>query len=697
MKPLRWTFLARNAVGVCLAATGLAWLCGGWNCGFELWQAWIFNGWKCAAWLLGAFGLGVFAQEKVFERAAHSGALALAFGIAMLLVIDQWLGSLGILHGVIAIVALIPGWVLTLQFVLRQQNYKKQDHANVNWWWPACIAMAALFVAASVSPGVLWSTEFAGYDALSYHLQAPKEWMAIEAIRPLEFMAYAAMPNFVEGGFLHVMCFSNDARDGAVACQLLHASMLLVAAFVLADTAAMIAREVGLHEGVAKVGALCAIMGTPWLIVTGSLAYSESGIVLAFASILNVMARAPRSLTWGATMLGVFVGVLVGSKASSILLVLPAIVAWHVLRRNSAWIHWKSLVWSALALIIGLTPWLARNWYYTGAPLFPFATTFMGAGWWSGEQCARWNLAHASDASLMQRALALWNQLFIFGVGENPKLGEPWRWFWGPLPWIGAGSLVALSVRPATRPVAMALSVCSALIVLGWIFATHLQSRFLVPLSVPLSLGVGLACARMAAGAVGGSTWTAGAVRHGHVSLLLCAWACLPAWSLATDTPNALYFIGQNQYFEGEIDWQDLRSKDAVLRAAAQKNSTAELVMNYWRPQWRVLSVGWSAPFWIRPGAPLTWSSVWDRNAIEACDGLSVAETTALLEKNFDAILLDVPMLERWQRSGWLSPKINLDQLKALSKSLPHVAQLTGGKILLGLRGNSVLDLPAVD
>jgi hypothetical protein len=76
---------------------------------------------------------------------------------------------------------------------------------------------------------------------------------------------------------------------------------------------------------------------------------------------------------------------------------------------------------------------------------------------------------------------------------------------------------------------------------------------------------------------------------------------------------------------------------------------------------------------------------------------MTVMETIAFLSKNYDALIIDVPMLERWKRSGWLSPKINLDLLKELSKTLPHLAELRGGKILLGLRGNIVLNLPAVE
>ena len=699
MQPLRWTSLAIGAALTGVSAAVLAITLGGLNCGFELFQVWIFSGWKCGAWLLSAFGLGVMVNRKVLGRGVNAYALASAFGISIQLIVDQWLGSLGLLGllgGLIAVGILIPGWIFALRFIFGARESQAQEMtAKFSWWWASIPSIAALLIAASVSPGIMWSTEFGGYDALEYHLQAPKEWLAIGAIRPLEFLAYSGMPNFVEGGFLHLMSASSDARDGVVACQLLHASMLLVAAFVLADTAVLLARRLEINERVARVSALCAMLATPWAIVVGSLAYSESGILLAFAAILNVVVRKSVSRHWGGLMLGVLVAVVVGSKASSIILVVPAVLAWWALGNDRDLMNWKSIAWSALALTIGLAPWLARNWYYAGAPFFPLASNLLGLGWWSAEQSMRWNQAHASDASVMQRLHELWNQLFIFGMGENPTRGEPWKWFWGPLPWIAACSVVVLTFRRATRSMSLALTLSIAIIVLGWMFATHLQSRFLIPLVIPFALMSGLAIALVFGGAEPKTKTSAShQLTPLPLLLLLATWACLPAWNLATDTPGCVYFIGQNAYFQGDDDWRDLRSSDASLRQGASKNLTAELVINHLHPEWRVLSVGWSTPLWIKSGASLTWSSVWDINPIETCDGLTVAETIALLSKNYDAILIDVPMLERWKWSGWLSPRINMDQLMQLSKSLPRLATLNGGKILLGLRGHVDLNLP---
>jgi hypothetical protein len=215
--------LARNAIVAGLAAVVLGCFLGGWICGFELLRVWILSGWQCAAWLLSAFGLGVFAKDIVFGRGEDGCALSFAFGIAIQLVVDQWLGSLGLFSAVggsVALVVFFPGWIMALRFFMRAWKLQPQDNVNTFWWWPALGAIAALLIAASISPGVMWSTEFGGYDALEYHLQAPKEWMAAGSIRPLEFLAYSGMPNFVEGGFLHLMSFASDARDGAVACHI---------------------------------------------------------------------------------------------------------------------------------------------------------------------------------------------------------------------------------------------------------------------------------------------------------------------------------------------------------------------------------------------------------------------------------------------------------------------------------------------
>lgn len=151
-----------------------------------------------------------------------------------MLVVDQWAGSSGLLSAgrLPAIGVLAPGWWL----LSRARTWRGDPTMPWAASMPIGLACGILLVAAAVPPGMLWSTEFGGYDALSYHLQVPREWLVAGSMRPLEHLAYAGLPNFVEGAFMHLMALRSDPRDAAIACQVLHACMLLLAAGTLAET-----------------------------------------------------------------------------------------------------------------------------------------------------------------------------------------------------------------------------------------------------------------------------------------------------------------------------------------------------------------------------------------------------------------------------------------------------------------------------
>ena len=152
--------MALNAVVVGFAAFLLVIVLGGWNCGIDAWRVWMLSGWKCAAWVLSAFGLGLFAKEKVFGRGPDARALALAFGIGIQLLMDQWLGTLGLLSGLFATVVLIPGWLMALRFMWIQNKIEAHENSGACCWWPALPAIATLLVAASVSPAVSQSGQW---------------------------------------------------------------------------------------------------------------------------------------------------------------------------------------------------------------------------------------------------------------------------------------------------------------------------------------------------------------------------------------------------------------------------------------------------------------------------------------------------------------------------------------------------------
>ena len=178
-----------------------------------------------ALWIASALGLGHGTAALLPVRGM---AARLGLGMAVLMAIDQWCGTLGMFQWGMsaALAALAPGW-----WLLSRWHAKPRSAISPAWVAIACgVACGAMLAAALVPAGYLWSTEFGAYDALSYHLQSPREWLTLGAMRPLPHLAYAGLPGFVEGAFMHLMALRSDAREAAIACQLLHAAMAITAA-----------------------------------------------------------------------------------------------------------------------------------------------------------------------------------------------------------------------------------------------------------------------------------------------------------------------------------------------------------------------------------------------------------------------------------------------------------------------------------
>ena len=530
---------------------------------------------------------------------------------------------------------------------------------------PIGLACGVLLAAIAVPPGFLWSTEFGGYDALSYHLQLPKEWIAGSGMRPLPHAAYSGFPSFLEGAFMHLMAMRQDPRDAALACQALHAAMMVIAACMLGRVATRAAGST-----VAGGATVAAALTTPWLLATGALPYSESGVMLG-ASLM--LAAAQVSDGWRAgSLLGLGAAVAVGAKASSVILLLPGMaVAWFMLRPSP--LDARTAVSATAVTAALLAPWLLRNAWFTGDPVFPLGGGATG-GWWTAEQATRWAAAHRNDAGWLDRMHALWRQGPLFGWGPNPTPGEPWAPMWSLLPWTGVGAIAWLWRRDITRRWSWACLAMTAASAVAWMSGTHLQSRFLVPVAAPLSLATGLAVSDLA---TRGRSWRRTLAMSGVLSGMVAAWACL------RDFDGSLRLGGQVALASGDTDLALLGGAEgAAAVAEVRARPSVEAAMGSLFPGQRIVAVGWSAPFWLRPSAPVQWSTVWDASVLE--EALRQPDPRGWLQARCDLVLVDWPMLERWRRSGWLSPELDLDRLERMLQGTDAM-MLAGGRRLHAL------------
>ena len=612
---------------------------------------------KTMLWFASAAGLG---RALGTALRLQGSAVQIGAGAATLLCATQWAGTLGLFQlGLIGgLLLLAPGWWMLGRHLLAAAERDEPV------WLSSSIGVAAgaMLVASMVPAGFLWSTEFGGYDALSYHLQVPREWALGGRFKPLPHNAYSGLPNFIEGAYAHLMMLRADPREAALSCQLLHAGLAMLAAWALGD--ALPARGDG------RGAATLAVLATPWVTVTGSLAYSESGVLLGMS--LALQCTRVHGAWRSGVLFGLAAATLVGCKASCVVLALPAALAAQslrssVLRDPRWWLAWIALV------AVALFPWLLRNTIATTAPLFPLLASHLGSGWWGPEQAARWDAAHRTDVGIGDRIGALWRQFLAFGVGPNTQPGEPWRWLWGPLPWLGIAALGLLWRDAATRRPAIVLAMMGACTLLGWMAFTHMQSRFLMPIAVPLAAAVGLVWHRVS------RTSTR------RVAMLVAlSWALLPAWTLVQDSPRALALVGRVDRASGDLDIELLRSPEDGDVEIVMAGPMVEAALGTLFDGERVLSVGWSTPFWLPPGTTLRWSTVWDTNPVEVA--LQQPDPLRWLRERFDLVLIDEGMLARWKASGWLAPGLDLARLLEALRGCPQM-KLLGGCRLVGLRG----------
>lgn len=454
--------------------------------------------------------------------------LALALGLAAMLTLSQALGWVGLFTGstlgrvatfapiLLGIGILALWWTRSLRAgSLLDPALRTLPRLRLSTI-ASTLGVSVLLVAACSTPGLLWESEFRGFDAFAYHLELPKEWLARGRIEPLEHNVYSYLPSYLEAAYTHLGAIGAPigrslvngrpnmlagAGDALIACQLLHASITLLAAGLigrLCDAAAAWSHLSDRARRAARMTGWAATLATPWTIVTGSLAYNEMGVVaLGAAAMLIAISRSHSPLARG-TLTGFLVGAACSCKPTAIFMVAP--VAAICLIARTSFRRWHvAFACCTVAGLLTLAPWLLRNWTHGANPFFPHLASIFGHAHWSPEQLTRYVAAHSGSGSLIHRLSLL----------VLPSQGDPsaptatvHRGLLHPqffaLPWLLLLAAIGIIFsrwrrRLAAPAIVMSLGLVTQL--LAWTLLTHQQSRFLTPIlltAVPL---IGLAAA----------------------------------------------------------------------------------------------------------------------------------------------------------------------------------------------------------
>lgn len=595
------------------------------------------------SWIAAAAGFGLGLRRLL--RLEGPAIVAIAMGVAALLAADATLGRLGILvpttaWALVAIGCALLGW----ECWRTRPSFRPPGVA-----WLSAPAVATLLVASASTPGWLWQSEFGGYDALAYHLQLPREWIASGAISPAAHTAYSHLPNLVEAAFMHLAVLGGGVHASAESCQVLHAGFAILTAWAVASLAVRLlpvdspARAKWLTAGAGFV----LVLSTPWVVVCGSLAYDELAVTLMLAAGLLVAVDARRRPVVRGAVTGLLAAAACGAKLTAAGLAAGplALALLMMLPRGTRML---SMLAAACTGTLIMLPWLVSNGLATGNPFFPFATDLFGHWNWTPEQLAIWNAGHGAGTPLAERVSHGFNEFLRPGLGPAPAdLGRaPWLPQWSLLPLAGAAALVVALVRTDTRRAAIPLATCAVFQIVFWIAFTHVKGRFMLPAVVPLATTIaivaGLACSR--------SRRATPAV----VVLLL----------VAALLPPALFLREQNGAPAGLIGWTGVRTGDSLNAADRAELATVfpAVYVNHGLPEGaRVLLIGEAAPFYYdldRIEYVTTWNRGRLARAMDEFPGAPNAWFSALREAGFTHVLINPVMLEVWAEAGWNDPRL---------------------------------------
>ncbi len=340
------------------------------------------------------------------------------------------------------------------------------------------------------------------FDVVEYHLQAPKEFFQAGRIRFNDHNVYANMPLAAEMHSLAAMTIVGGADGwwlGGLIGKSVTGCMSVMAAMLLGG---FMSRARGSWCGWVAAAMLLATPGTSHVAMAGLIDMALAAYLLAATIVLTELW--PKLRLGTVTFRELFlVCLLAGSAAAckytglvmATIPVLAAISAGLLKARQFHRLNVLALAGS-LGLLLTCVPWYAKNYAWTGNPVFPLATSLFGASGLSELQVERWNLAHRVPAAANHGAysvVAMWESLthvFLKSRFLQPALMV--LFVCGAMvTWRSAGRRRSSKLSSDQESVRWGQGwiLCALWIGAVWWFATHRIDRFWLP-ALPLMCAI---------------------------------------------------------------------------------------------------------------------------------------------------------------------------------------------------------------
>lgn len=360
--------------------------------------------------------------------------------------------------------------------------------------------LAALLAALVVSIIILSCVPPVSRDALDHHLEIPKLYLQHGGIYEIPALNFSYYPMNLDLLYLLPLYLGND-----IAPKFIHFAFALLTAWMIF---AYLKRR--LNMAYALFGALL-FLSVPIIIKLSMTAYVDLGLIFfSFASILYIFKWCEHGFKKRYLIIaGIFCGLALGTKYNGLIvfflltLFVPFVhsramqvqsqtppAAISRLRRSG---FFRSAGYGALFLVTALivfSPWMIRNYRWTGNPLYPLYDNFFNAQTQAAPESKSRSMGHFAARKFVYKETAIETlgipvRIFFQGRDDNPK------YFDGRLnPYLIFLPIFAfLGLRKNTDRVKMEKKLLLSFAVLYLLYAdvsTDMRIRYIAPIIPPL-------------------------------------------------------------------------------------------------------------------------------------------------------------------------------------------------------------------
>lgn len=417
-------------------------------------------------WMLCALGWGRKYVCFLNLRGAGTAIAALALGLTGLGLATSGLGFLGLLSPLCLAVLLVPAISRVIppsQIFRRSLDSLLSRDRLVVGLAVVTIAFLLMYVGAAVAPE-------RGWDALTYHLRAPRHYLAAHRIHLLSFLPWSFFPFLTEMWYVLGQAFGGD-----VGAKILNYGFLLLAALTLI--------RMGKDVVSLRVGWLAALLfvAMPGAGLLSIKCYTD--LEVATFGLIAIWAALRPGWSWQMVS-AICCGAAMGCKYSGAWVFMMCGVV--CLLREFRGRRRFGLVAAAGVLALAVfAVWPVRNWLWTGNPVFPLLPkVFPNAGWnpyFTAEQAAR-----------------------IISLGSPQHWGETlWKVLRFPVYFSGYFGAMLFGFLPALWLLGRRPKWVGTLVIMGamfsslWIVTQGHDPRFLIPVAAMLALPAATAAFRL--------------------------------------------------------------------------------------------------------------------------------------------------------------------------------------------------------